>query len=241
MERAEHREDPEEQRRHRHQHEAARQLTVAKRPAQSRKRRSLGRRRGAEPQRPDHEHERQPGERAEDHRSTRERGRGADHRTEQRAEDGGAHRAPDQLAAPLARRGREQPRERAGPGERAPESLHEPREEKRREAVREREADAREPHADEPDEHGAPRAHPCRGPAARKSADEGAGRIRSDERSGARLREVQVVREVGQQRRESRVQHRVDEHEHGDEKQQTAHRPRYQRSGRPRSLPITVL
>ena len=54
-------------------------------------------------------------------------------------------------------------------------------------------------------------------------ADECAGRLGCDEYAGSRLREVEGVREVGEERRERRVEQRVHPDERGYEEQETAH------------------
>ena len=168
-------------------------------------------------------HDREPRERGEDDVPPDQRRGRADHRPEQRAEDGCAHGGPDHLAAALARRGGEQPREGARPREAAADALQEAGAGERPEAVGEREAEAREAHQRQADEDGAPRPEPCGRGSARQSADERAGRVRGDEHADPRLREAERVLEVGEERRERRVEHRVHPDERADEEQQAAH------------------
>ena len=52
-----------------------------------------------------------------------------------------------------------------------------------------------------------------------------AGAEGADEQPGAGLREPELVRVAGHERRERPEQHRVDEHDHADEKQKPAHSP----------------
>ena len=89
------------------------------------------------------------------------------HGPEERAEHGRADRGTDQLAAALARRGGEQPREGAGPREAAAAALQETGRGERPEALGESEAEAREPHQRQPDEHCTPRAEPGGGRSSR--------------------------------------------------------------------------
>ena len=56
-----------------------------------------------------------------------------------------------------------------------------------------------------------------------EAADERPGGEGAHEQAGSRLREVERVREVGQERRERRVEHRVQPDERGDQQEQTAH------------------
>src|SRR5438105_4807324 len=96
--------------------------------------------------------------------------------------------------------------------------------EQRPEGVREREAEAREPHQREPRQHRPPRAEMRGSEAAEEPSYERAARVGGDEDPRARLGEPELVQEVRQQRRQRRVQHRVDEDEGGGQDQQTAHR-----------------
>ena len=59
--------------------------------------------------------------------------------------------------------------------------------------------------------------------AARQPARERPERVRGGEDAGARLGQAELVREVGQQRRERRVERRVDEDDGGDEEKELAH------------------
>src|SRR6185312_15518622 len=68
---------------------------------------------------------------------------------------------------------------------------------------------------------------PARGEdAAGNRAGEDAEAVRGHERADAALGKVVRLLEVGQQRRERRVQGGVHHHDHTDERQQAAHRPR---------------
>ena len=61
------------------------------------------------------------------------------------------------------------------------------------------------------------------GGSARQSADERPGRVGGDEDADPCLREVERVLEVGEQRRERRVEQRVHPDERADEEQEAAH------------------
>src|SRR5262249_53019353 len=87
----------------------------------------------------------------------------------------------------------------------------------------EREPDAREAHQRQADEDGASRAESYRRGAARQSADERSGRVGGDQYADPRLREVERVLEVGEERRERGGEQRVHPDERGDEDQETAH------------------
>ncbi len=224
MERRERRDDAEEQRRERHQRETAEEDRSAQRALHRAERRALGRSR-LDPERPRTEHDREPGKRGEDDVAAGRDRDHADDRPEQRPEHGGAHRRPDHLPAPLARGGREQPRERARPCERAAASLEEPRRGERTRScpanakprlakpisVRPTRTARREPSRAAAAPPGSP---PTSAPAA----------YARDEHAGSRLRQVERLREVGEKRRERRVEHRVDPDEGADEKKQAAHR-----------------
>jgi hypothetical protein len=89
--------------------------------------------------------------------------------------------------------------------------------------MRECKAETREAHQRQPDEHGALSAEARGGGSSRQAAHERSGPVGGDERAGSRLGEVEVVGEVGEQRRECRVEHRVHPDECGDEEQETPH------------------
>ena len=72
-------------------------------------------------------------------------------------------------------------------------------------------------------EDGATGAESRRCCSAGQPAHERAGRVGRDERSGARLREMERVREVGEERRERRVEHRVHPDERADENEEAPH------------------
>ena len=149
----------------------------------------------------------------------------AEHRAEDGSEDGGAERDPDQLAAALAGRGDGQPGERAGPRRRARGALDEACEPERPGAFcsGEREAGGCEEH--ESGDDGALRAPAERREPAGDAAEQRAGAEGGDEQPGAGLREPELVRVPGNQRRERPEQHRVDEHDRGDENKQATHDP----------------
>ncbi len=63
-----------------------------------------------------------------------------------------------------------------------------------------------------------------RHPAARKAADERPDRIGGGKDAGAGLGQAELLRQVGQQRRDRRVERRVDEDDSGDEEKEFAHR-----------------
>ena len=64
-----------------------------------------------------------------------------------------------------------------------------------------------------------------RGQPAGDGAEQRAGAERPDEQPGAGLREPELVRVAGHERRERPEQHRVDEHDHADQEQKPAHSP----------------
>ena len=157
---------------------------------------------------------------------------GAEHGAEDGAEDRGAERGPDQLAAALARGRDREPGERAGPGGRAREALDEPRETERPGPFRGREREAGDREQDEAGDDGALRAPARGGEAAGDAAEERAGAEGGDEQPGARLRKPELVRVAGNQRRERPEQHRVHEHDDGDENQKPTHELRTYRRRR---------
>ena len=204
--------------------EAAHEEGVPERAPDGLGRRMFRRRRGgADAERPHGEHDGEGRDRGEDDSPPEQRRSRSDDGAEQRSEDGGAEPGPDQLPATLARRRREQPREGAGPGEAAAAALYEARRGERPEAVDEGEREARQPHQRQADEDRTPGAESRRDDAARQSADERSGRVGGDKHTRARLREVEVVGDPREERRERRVEHRVDRDERADEDEETAH------------------
>ena len=146
-------------------------------------------------------------------------GDGAEHRAEDGAEDGGAEGGADQLAAAVAWCCDRQPGEGAGPGDRARGSLDEPGETERPRPLGGGEREAGEGEEDEPCDDRTLRPVSRRGQPAGDGAEQRAGAEGADEQSGAGLREPELVRVAGHERRERPEQHRVDEHDHADENQ----------------------
>ena len=168
-------------------------------------------------------------------------GDGAEHGAEDGAEDRGAERGPDQLAAPLARRRDGQPGERAGPGRRAREALDEPGEAERPGPFGGREREAGDGEEDEAGDDRALRPPARGGEPAGDPAEQRAGAEGGDEQPGAGLREPELVRVAGNQRRERPEQHRVHEHDNGDENQKPTHQeptlPTTEGLSKPRAAP----
>src|SRR5439155_25374483 len=75
-----------------------------------------------------------------------------------------------------------------------------------------------------PPEHRAARTEAGRSDPARHAAHERAGTERSDQDAGGRLREVELIRIAGHERRQRSEEHRVDEDDRADEDEQPAHR-----------------
>ena len=177
-------------------------------------------------------------------------GHGAEHRPEDGAEDGGAECRADQLATAVPGGGDRQPGERAGPGDRARGPLDEPCEAERPWPLGGGEGEAGEGEEDEPGDDGELRAESRGGEPAGDRAEHRAGAERADEQPGAGLREPELVGVAGHERRERPKQHRVDKHDHTDQKKKPAHptlptrrRPLNQASGaaeRARSRPTQL-
>ena len=151
-----------------------------------------------------------------------DRGR-SQHRSEQRADDGCRHRDADRLPAAFVRRRVHQPREGAGPAERAGDALCKPGQIE--EPVV---GDDPEEHAGDGDESQAESdrrldAQPRGDEPARDGAEHAAERVRRDEQPGLRLREVELLGEARQERREGREEDRVDEDDGAGEREQAAH------------------
>ena len=151
-------------------------------------------------------------------------GHGAEHRAEDGAEDGGAECRADQLAAAVPWCGDRQPGERAGPGDRARAALDEPCEAERPRPLGGGEGEAGDGEQDEPGDDGELRAESRRGQPAGDRAEHGAGAERADEQPGAGLREPELVGVAGHERRKRPEQHRVDKHDHANQKKKPAHR-----------------
>ncbi len=99
--------------------------------------------------------------------------------------------------------------------------------------ARERDRDAREHHQRQPEQHRRLHAELGREDAARQPARERPERVRGGEDAGARLGQAELVGQVGQQRRERRVERRVDEDDGGDEEKELAHRTSADARSRP--------
>ena len=87
----------------------------------------------------------------------------------------------------------------------------------------EREGQAGDPEQRQSGEQRGLDAPACGQPAARERAGEGAGRIGGGEHAGRRLRQVELVRVVGQQRRDGGEEHGVHQHHRSHEKKQPPH------------------
>ena len=147
----------------------------------------------------------------------------AEHGSEQRAEDGGTHRRAEQLAAALAGRRGDHPGEPAGPRAGTADTLKEARQPQRPDVSGKREAEARGRHQRESDQDGRLGSEPDRGESGRNRAEERSGRVRRDEDAGAGLRQLVLVSEVRDQRRQRGEEQRVHRDDHADEDEQTAH------------------
>src|SRR3970282_2105649 len=95
-------------------------------------------------------------------------------------------------------------------------------------AVRRGDGEAREPEQEEPSHHGALGPEPRRCQAAGDAAEERARAEGADEETGARLREVELLRVARDEWRQRGEEHRVDEDDRADESEQAPHcRARY--------------
>jgi hypothetical protein len=147
------------------------------------------------------------GQDAGDHRDEAEHdlgpdhGRGAtEHRSEQHSDDRGGERRPDQLAAPLGRGRGHEPRHPRCPHAGAAHTLREARQVEQHDRVGEREDEARA--AEQPEAEQQRRLDSPTGgePAGRQGRCEGAGRVGGGEHARPRLRQVELVGVLGQQR-----------------------------------------
>ena len=130
---------------------------------------------------------------------------------------------PSSSPAPLLRRDGEQPGERARPREGAARALDEAGREQTPEAADEGEAEARQAHHRQADQHRPPRPEARGRDAARQPEDERARGVGRDEHARLALGQPELRGEMRQQRRQRRVEHRVHGDENGDEQEQTAH------------------
>lgn len=135
----------------------------------------------------------------------------SEHGAEKRTRDRRPERGADQLAAPSRRRGSDEPAQCAGPRERTGDSLQEAGEVERPDRIRQSKGDRRESEEREPDQHRGLHTEPCRGDPARNAGEESTRRIHGLQHTGAGFPEVELVHVVGQQRRERREEHGVDQ------------------------------
>ncbi len=147
----------------------------------------------------------------------------AEHGADDGTEHGCAERGPDHLAAAVARRRGRDPGKGTRPGRGARDALDEPGGAEGRRAVRGGEGEAGHREEDEPSDDGALRAEPRRREPARDAAEQRACPERSDEESGAGLREVELLRIERHERRQRGEEQRVDEDDRADEGEETAH------------------
>ena len=145
----------------------------------------------------------------------------ADHRPEHRAEDRDAHRASDQTSTRVRGRVRDQPREARRPGARARGALEEARGARAADSLCAKPKSAVVivmPPSPMRIVGLTPR-RVARMPAG-IPADERAERVRARENARAGLRQPELLRVMRQQRRQRRVEHRVDEDDRADEEEQ---------------------